>query len=73
MEHGYRSSVMTCNVPRPLDPVTAFLRGSRRHLDLLGTIERLDSRLAQSESQEARLLTALAKFQNEKRKHAKST
>ena len=68
MENGYRSSVMTCNVPKPLDPVTMFLHDSRRHLDMLGTIERLDLQLSRSEAQEAWYLKALAKLQRENKK-----
>jgi len=64
----YRSSVLTCNVAKPFDSVTHFLKGSRQILDLLGTIERLDSQLANSEIQEVRLLKALSKLQRENKK-----
>jgi len=68
MENGYRSSVMTCNVARPRDPVTLFLHGSRQCLDMLGTIEKLDLQLSRCEAQEARYLKALAMLQRENKK-----
>ena len=62
---GYMSSVMNCNVPRPLDPVTMFLTGSRDQMVMLRTIERLDLQLSRSEAQEGWYLKALAKLQRE--------